>query len=98
MTDWPSAPTSVHAFSCPPRDLMQLSERYGPSLSYLHLIETTRPFGSDKTWADPGDPFKMIEKYRPLFNGTVIAASGFTPAAAEDMVQKKGAESIRSIW
>ena len=36
----------------------------------------------------------MVEKYRPLFNGTVIAASGFTPAAAEDFVKKQGADAV----
>jgi hypothetical protein len=43
----------------------------------------------DDTSFVQGGAFKMIEKYRPLFNGTVIAASGFTPDAAEDMVARK---------
>ena len=72
----------------------QLSARYGRALSYLHLIETTRSFGSDTTWARPGDSFQIIEKYRPLFDGTVIAASGFTPAAAEEKVAAGLADAV----
>lgn len=68
----------------------ELSARHGrgagaeSELAYVHLVETTRPFRQaigDNYLATHG--FPTIARYRPLFDGNVIAASGFTPELAE---------------
>mmetsp|Transcript_1682 Transcript_1682/g.2532 ORF Transcript_1682/g.2532 Transcript_1682/m.2532 type:complete len:179 (+) Transcript_1682:212-748(+) len=61
-----------------------LNQKYGKKLAYLHLIETTRPFVTDKSFSQP---VKLLKMYAPLFEGTIIAASGFTPDSAAAIVE-----------
>jgi len=83
-----SDPEAIYTFV-----LEQLSVRYADKLAYVHIIETSRPFGTDKSFAEEGG-FKMIEKYAPLYKGPVIAASGFTPNAATKFVEAGCADAV----
>ena len=49
--------------------------RYGGQLSYVHLIETTRKWRDDKSWAMAGDTFEILNRYRRLYDGLPAAST-----------------------
>lgn len=71
--------------------LRQLSARFS-NLSFVHIIETTRPWRTTEVGETPEMP--ILRKYRPLYSGRVIGASGFSPASAEVAVKEGLCDAI----
>lgn len=67
-------------------------EKY--NLAFLHLIEPRFDQNEAKSQKLSRQPVVFAKRYRSMYKGKIIAASGFTPATAEEAIDLNYADAI----